>query len=292
MGRLTDRRQVLRVRPSSPPRRRPDTLVVEEPMEIRVDGNPIAVTMRTPGHDIELALGFLVSEGLVRDASEVKEARYCGGAVDGGSDAGAAKRSRGDHDHRHGGNEENVVDVTVIGSVSEHVRHLVRNVTISSACGVCGRTSLDAVRTSSPYAIADDPMSTTGQVLARLPGTLRSAQSVFERTGGLHAVGLFTADGELVLLREDVGRHNAFDKVVGWALQQSSLPLSGRLALVSGRASFELVQKAALAGIPVLAAISAPSTLAVDLAAEVGITLVGFLRGDSMNIYTHPHRFR
>ncbi len=308
MGRLTDRRPVLRVRPGSQPRHRPDTLVVEEPLEIRVDGNPLAVTMRTPGHDIELALGFLISEGLVREVSDVKEARYCGDVVGGGSDAGGAQRSRGDHDHRRGGSdaggaqrsrgdhdhrrgaEENVVDVTVVPSVSEHVHHLVRNVTVTSACGVCGRTSLDAVRTASAYDIAHDAMTTTVDVLAALPDAMRAAQTVFERTGGLHAVGLFTATGDLVALREDVGRHNAFDKIVGWAFQQSLLPLSGHVALVSGRASFELVQKAALAGIPVLAAVSAPSTLAVDLADEVGITLVGFLRGESMNVYTHPDR--
>ncbi|MET0740052.1 MAG: formate dehydrogenase accessory sulfurtransferase FdhD [Candidatus Nanopelagicales bacterium] len=270
MGRLTVRRPVLRVRPGSPPRHRPDTLVVEEPLEIRVDGNPLAVTMRTPGHDIELALGFLVSEGLVRDASDVKAARYCSDVVDGADD--------------------NVVDVTVVPAVKEHVQHLVRNVTITSACGVCGRTSLDTVRTGSPYDITSDPVTTTTQLLATLPETLRSRQNVFERTGGLHAVGVFTPGGELIVLREDVGRHNAFDKVVGWALQQSSLPLSGLLALVSGRASFELVQKAALAGLPVLAAVSAPSTLAVDLADEVGMTLVGFLRGESMNIYTQAQR--
>ena len=269
MGRLTDRRPVLRVRAGASPRHRPDTLVVEEPLEIRVDGNPLAVTMRTPGHDIELALGFLVSEGLVRDPSDVKEARYCGDVVGEVSDAGASNRSRGDQGHRRAA-EENVVDVTVIPSVSEHVHHLVRNVTVTSACGVCGRNSLDAVRTSSPYDITSDRLRISTDSLIAIPATMRAAQQVFDRTGGLHAVGLFDSSGRLVALREDVGRHNAFDKVVGWAWQQSLLPLSGHLALVSGRASFELVQKAALAGIPMLAAVSAPSTLAVDLADEVG----------------------
>jgi len=165
-----------------------------------------------------------------------------------------------------------------------------RNFYTTSSCGVCGKASIDAIRTRTSWPVADDPVRLRPEMLARLPDGLRAAQRVFDRTGGLHAAGLFTADGELLCLREDVGRHNAVDKVVGWATREGRLPLSGTVLLVSGRASFELAQKALMAGLPVLVAVSAPSSLAVELAEEAGMTLVGFLRGTSMNVYAGAHR--
>ncbi len=237
-------------------------------MEIRVGGRGVAVTMRTPGDDFELATGFLVSEGIVRESGDVLGVRYC---VDG----------RPDTTH-------NIVDVTLAPHVDQP--DLGRNLLTSSACGVCGVDSLERVRTRAQRSLHDDPVTVPADVLGSFPDTLRTRQAVFERTGGLHAAGLFTPDGRLLCLREDVGRHNAVDKVVGWALAAGLLPLSGSVLQVSGRASFELVQKAWLAGIPVLSAISAPSTLAVDLAAEAGMTLAGFVRNGNMNVYTAPHR--
>lgn len=187
-------------------------------------------------------------------------------------------------------NTYNVVDVVLAPGVPEPTTDPARNFYTTSSCGVCGKASIDAVRTRSVFAVADDPVGVPAAVLAELPGRLRAAQKGFDHTGGLHAAGLFTADGELVALREDVGRHNAVDKVVGWAVRERRLPLAGHVLLVSGRASFELTQKAWMAGVPVLAAVSAPSTLAADLAQEAGLTLVGFLRGRTMNVYAHPHR--
>ncbi len=258
---------------------RPDTLVVEEPLEVRVAGRPLAVTMRTPGDDMDLAAGFLVSEGVVASGDEVLGMRYCAGAVDTG-DAGAAQ------------NTYNVLDVALAPGVAPPDPSLERSFYTTSSCGLCGKASLDAVRTQTRFQVADDPLQVDAEVLAALPDRLRAAQQVFDRTGGLHAAGLFTADGELLVLREDVGRHNAVDKVVGWALREGRLPLRGHVLLVSGRASFELTQKAWMAGVPVLAAVSAPSSLAVDLAEEAGMTLVGFLRGASMNVYSSPARVR
>ncbi|MGH3098652.1 MAG: formate dehydrogenase accessory sulfurtransferase FdhD, partial [Streptosporangiales bacterium] len=191
-----------------------------------------------------------------------------------------------DADGRH---TYNVVDATPTHA-TELPTSVTRNFYTTSSCGICGKASLDAVRLRQPYDIGADAAALTPSTLALLPERLRAAQQVFSRTGGLHAAGLFTADGELVCLREDIGRHNAVDKVVGWAVRNASLPLAGHTLLVSGRASFELVQKALLAGVPVLAAVSAPSTLAVDLAAEAGMTLVGFLREETMNVYAGGHR--
>lgn len=247
---------------------RPDSLAVEEPLEIRVGGTAFAVTMRTPGDDFELAAGFLVSEGVVAEVEDIVGIRHCD---DGRPDP-----------------TTNIVDVTL----SAHVPppETSRSFYTSSSCGVCGKDSLDAVRTSARWSVADDDVAVTTDLVASLADRLREGQAVFERTGGLHAAGLFTAQGDLVCLREDVGRHNAVDKVVGWALMQGRLPLRGHLLQVSGRTSFELVQKAWLAGIPLLSAVSAPSTLAVDLATEAGMTLTGFVRGDSMNIYAGAQR--
>ncbi|MCQ4043902.1 formate dehydrogenase accessory sulfurtransferase FdhD [Streptantibioticus rubrisoli] len=272
MGRVTERRRVLRVRDGAVGHRS-DTLVAEEPLEIRLNGKPLAITMRTPGDDFALAAGFLVSEGVLGAAEELASIVYCAGATDDGS------------------NTYNVVDVTLAPGVAVPDITLERNVYTTSSCGLCGKASLDAVQTTARWPLADSPeVRLDPQVLAVLPDRLRAAQRVFDRTGGLHAAALFTPDGELLDVREDVGRHNAVDKLVGRALQQGLLPLSGSVLLVSGRASFELAQKAAMAGIPVLAAVSAPSSLAVDLAARTGMTLVGFLRGTSMNVYAGEHR--
>ena len=240
---------------------RPDTLAVEEPLEIRVDGRPMSVTMRTPGHDLDLALGFLLTEGIVTKPDDIAGAINCA---------------------------DNVVDVTLRVPLPDDTP--LRNFYTSSSCGMCGKASIDAVRTSSPYDVSTDPLVVTAELVTGLPTTLRDAQRVFDRTGGLHAAGLFDADGQLLCLREDVGRHNAVDKVIGWAVQEQRLPVAGTVLQVSGRASFELVQKAVMAGIPMLCAVSAPSSLAVQLAEDTGLTLIGFLRGSSFNVYAGAQR--
>lgn len=277
MGRVTERRKVIRIR-DGVVSTRPDTLVAEEPLEIRLNGKPLAITMRTPGDDFALAAGFLVSEGVLAEQDDLQNIVYCAGATVDGS------------------NTYNVVDVKTAPGVVIPDITLERNVYTTSSCGLCGKASLDAVRTTARWPIDDThgghapPVRLDPDLLASLPDRLRAAQRVFDRTGGLHAAALFTEDGELLDIREDVGRHNAVDKLVGRALQNGDLPLSRTLLLVSGRASFELAQKAVMAGIPVLAAVSAPSSLAVDLAAETGLTLVGFLRGSSMNVYAGEDR--
>ncbi|WP_028813039.1 formate dehydrogenase accessory sulfurtransferase FdhD [Streptomyces flavidovirens] len=272
MGRVTERRRVIRVRDGAVSTR-PDTLVAEEPLEIRLNGKPLAITMRTPGDDFALAAGFLVSEGVLATAEDVQSIVYCAGAREDGS------------------NTYNVVDVKLAPGVPVPDITLERNVYTTSSCGLCGKASLDAVRTTARFPIADTPpVRLTPELLAGLPERLRAAQQVFDRTGGLHAAALFSETGELLDVREDVGRHNAVDKLVGRALQDGRLPLARAVLLVSGRASFELAQKAVMAGIPVLAAVSAPSSLAVDLAAETGLTLVGFLRGPNMNVYAGDER--
>ena len=273
MARTMTRRPVVKINleaSGEAARRRPDDLAAEEPLEIRVRREPLAVTMRTPGHDIDLAMGFLLSEGIVARPEDVVTAQLCAG-----SDTP---------------NTYNVVDVVLGPDVPPPVTDPSRNFYTTSSCGVCGKASIDAVRTRSPFAVAHDPMLIAARTLAGLPDKLRAAQRTFDRTGGLHAAGLFTAAGDLVALREDVGRHNAVDKVIGWALREGRLPLAGHVLLVSGRASFELAQKAWMAGLPMLAAVSAPSTLAAELAEEAGMTLVGFLRGASMNVYTGTQR--
>ncbi len=271
MGRVTTRRPVLRVA-DGVERRRPDTLVVEEPLEVRVNGRAVAVTMRTPGDDFDLAVGFLIGEGVVRGADDVVTARYCAGAT------------------ADGANTYNVVDVVLGPHVSVPAMSLERSTYTTSSCGVCGKASLDAVRAVSSYDVSGDEVVVGRDVLLSLPDKLREAQAVFDRTGGLHAAGLFDARGELLCIREDVGRHNAVDKIVGWAHRSGRLPLRGHVLQVSGRASFELVQKAVMAGIPVLSAVSAPSSLAVDLAEESGLTLAGFVRGTSFNAYAGAQR--
>jgi FdhD protein len=258
---------------------RADLLAAEEPLGVRLNGQAITLTMRTPGDDIDLAAGFLVGEGVVRSASDIRQIKICTG-------------DRCGHDDHEG--MGNIADVILAPSVAVPAG-LRRNFLTTSACGVCGKASIRDI-CQLPVAglsAADSPADRVlvrPSLLAELPGRLREAQRVFSATGGLHAAGIFGADGQLRCVREDVGRHNAVDKVVGWALRQDRLPLAGCILLVSGRASFELVQKAVMAGLPVLAAVSAPSSLAVELAEEAGLTLVGFLRGNSMNVYTAAER--
>jgi len=272
MAHTTARQPVTRFGVDGHQDRRADSLAVEEPLEIQIDGEPFTVTMRTPGHDLDLALGFLVAEGVVRGPEDVVSARHC---------PDAARDADGNPTH-------NVVTVDLAPGVvrPEPARHRL----VSSACGVCGTASIDAVATRSPYVLALDQVGLDVGTLAGLPARMRTAQAVFERTGGLHAAALFTADGQLLCLREDVGRHNAVDKVAGWAFTQGRLPLRGHVLQVSGRASFELVQKAWMAGCPVLAAVSAPSSLAADLAAAAGMTLIGFSRGERFSVYAGAER--
>ena len=241
-----------------------DEIVVEEPLEIRVEARAIAVTMRTPGHDLELAAGFLFTEGI----------------LDGADDLQAIAHLAGDR-------EANTVVARVAGGVEAHLQAIeraARELYASSACGICGKASLDRVRILAGGPI--EPLEPDLDVIPGLAGALRSAQRAFERTGGLHAAGLFHPDGRLEVAREDIGRHNAVDKVLGWRLLQDAVPVRDRILVVSGRAGFEIVQKARVAGVPVVVAIGAASTLAVDLAADSGMALFGFLRGDRWTRYT------
>jgi FdhD protein len=233
-----------------------DRVAVEEPLEIRIGGEVVAVTMRTPGHDEELALGFCLSEGLRPSSARLPD------------DLAA-----------------NTVDVDAPGFDPERLR---RSFYTSSSCGVCGKGALEAVAVEAPR--VESQLHVPLALVSSLPDTLREAQAAFEATGGLHATGLFSSSGELLCVREDVGRHNALDKVIGWAFREERLPLGEHVLCVSGRLSFELVQKAAVAGCPVLVAVGAPSSLAVELAADRGITLCGFVRGGTANVYTEPWR--
>jgi FdhD protein len=266
MGRVTSRRKVVRLNGAAATVR-PDTLAGEEPLEIRVNGERLTVTMRTPGHDFDLVAGFLATEGVVGSPDELIALRYCA----------------------DGENTYNLVDASLAPGVRLPAS-LNRNLFTTSACGICGRDSIDAVRTRSRWPVAGDAVRVSAATLYELPRTLRAAQRTFATTGGLHAAGLFTSSGELLCAREDVGRHNAVDKVVGWALREGRLPLRACILMVSGRASFELTQKAAMAGIPILAAVSAPSNLAADLADNVGLTLIAFLRNETCNVYTATDR--
>jgi FdhD protein len=255
---------------------RRDVLATEEPLEIRLAraGEPaqrVSVTMRTPGADFELAAGFLFTEGVVRGPADVAAIRYC---VDAAAD---------------GPQQYNVVSVALAPGAAFDPDTLRRNFYTTSSCGVCGKASIEAVHGAGCARVGPGPAVSAATLLA-LPEKLRAAQAVFERTGGLHAAGLFTAQGELLRAREDVGRHNAMDKLVGAGLLAGELPYAGRVLLVSGRLSFELVQKAARAGVAVLAGVSAPSSLAVELADEAGMTLVGFLRESRFNVYSGGER--
>ena len=281
MGRVTQRRKMHKIvldgSPQAlefPVRHREDVLAVEEPLEIRLGNMSFSVTMRTPGNDFDLVAGFLVSEGVIWAPEQLVSLRFCAG------------------ENADGVQTFNVVEAQLRPDVV--LPETGRNVYTSSSCGICGTDSIEAVHKSSHYSPADDPLTVPVETLAALPDALRAAQDVFDVTGGVHAAGLFKVsdDGsaELLCLREDVGRHNAVDKVVGWALREGLLPLRGTVLQVSGRASFELVQKASLAGIPVLAAVSAPSSLAVELAEASGLTLAGFSRRTSLNLYSGLHR--
>ena len=246
-----------------PPETCEDVVAAEEPLEIRVGGHSVAVVMRTPGHDRELAAGFLATEGLLHRREEVLDLVYCrrdGGAPDG-----------------------NVLDVILAPGVVPDLARLTRHVFTSSSCGICSKASIEAVQAQFPPIAA--PLRPERAVLVSLPERLRAAQPTFERTGGLHASALFDATGGLRVVREDVGRHNALDKVAGHALLAGDLPLAGHILLVSGRVSFEIMQKALAVGIPAVAAISAPTSAAVEFARASGQVLVGFLRGERMNVY-------
>jgi FdhD protein len=276
MGRITARRPVVKITLGGEPVRRSDTLAVEEPLELRVGGVPLAVTMRTPGADVDLAAGFLVSEGVLTRADEFRAAIHCGGPGTGGE-----------------ANTYNVLDIGLASGVRLPDAVTTRAFYTTSSCGVCGKASIDAVETVSQFDVSTDAATVTADFIASLPDRLRAEQAGFRTTGGLHAAALFdAATGELLVAREDVGRHNAVDKVVGWALREDRLPLAGTVLQVSGRASFELVQKAVMAGIPILSAVSAPSSLAVELAARSGLTVIGFVRGETMNVYTAAERVR
>ncbi|GFZ78239.1 formate dehydrogenase accessory sulfurtransferase FdhD [Nesterenkonia alkaliphila] len=277
MGRLTTRRRITRLQRtdtgvSSRPRN--DVLAAEEPLELRVGGQTLTVTMRTPGHDFELAAGLLVSEGLVSTAEQLRSMRYCSGTDELGQQT------------------YNVIDLDLDPALVQAALSTRRHLMTSSACGICGTTSIHAVHKALPEHPPKPQLSISAETLLQLPDTLRANQDLFASTGGVHAAGLFSGTGELLQLREDVGRHNAVDKVVGACLLNGRLPLTGTAVQVSGRASFELVQKAALAGVELLSAVGAPSSLAAELAETAGITLAGFSRGNSLNIYTHPHRVR
>jgi FdhD protein len=254
---------------------RTDYLATEEPLEIRLNAGgataTVAVTMRTPGADFELAAGFLYGEGVLGGREDVGRLSYC---TDPEIDAEQ---------------QYNIVNVALTGGAMPDLHTLERHFMTSSACGICGKASLDALELRGCPVVPPGPVVDPA-VLPRLPGALREGQGLFESTGGLHAAGLFTAAGELVALREDVGRHNAVDKLIGWALLDGRLPLSDHLLMVSGRSSYEILQKALVAGVPVVCAVSAPSSLAVDLARRFGMTLVGFLRGQRFNVYAGEER--
>ena len=269
MGRRVAERRVLKVAAEGEARRARDRLAVEEPLELRVAGRPVGVTMRTPGNDFELAIGYCISERLVARPDDVEAVRFC-------APEGQAQ-------------EFNVLTVDLRPGVPVPDPSLDRLAVTSSSCGVCGKASIEAVTVTCP-SLAGDGLAVPTAVLAAVPDRVREAQRVFDQTGGLHAAAVCDADGAVRCVREDVGRHNAVDKVIGWAATERRLPLTGMALFVSGRCSFEVVQKAAVAGVPLVAAVSAPTSLAVDLADQVGMTLVGFLRGDTMNVYTHAHR--
>lgn len=260
----------------------PDLLAVEEPLEIRLGYGAlddrkqknIAVTMRTPGHDIELAIGFLFTEGLIVSQKDIVSANYC-------------------EDVETEEEKGNVVRVELHPEITFDLKKLERNFYTTSSCGVCGKSSIESITTQCRLEIQKDPdFKVATDVIHQLPITLREEQAVFEHTGGLHATGLFDAAGKLLMLREDVGRHNAFDKVIGASVEKSSLPLDQSIVLVSGRLSFELVQKAAMAGVRILVAVGAPSSLAIDLAKSFQMTVIGFTRNERFNIYSHPERIK
>jgi len=259
-----------------------DHVAVEEPMEVRVNGASFAVIMRTPGADRDLAAGFLLAEDVIRGADEIGAIEYCRASA---SSVPSAAREVTDE------GRDNTLNVTVTGAAVDRLGARLgerRQVMMTASCGLCGRRTIESLQSHATAVRGDWTVS--AEVIALLPDRLRSSQAVFDSTGGLHAAGLFDRSGRLQLSAEDVGRHNAVDKIVGRTLLAGLHPLDTSILLVSGRVSFELVQKALLAGVPVLAAVSAPSSLAIDLAAPSNITLCGFVRGPRFNIYSHPHR--
>ncbi len=253
-------------------RRKDDYLAAEEPLEIRIGEDPLSVTMRTPGHDLELAAGFLLTEGLVQHRAQILALE----ALE--TDAETPAENRG-----------NVVEAKLAPESAPDFEKMRRHFFAASSCGICGKASIDSIRART-LASPNPKFRLDPEVLVRLPEVLRESQAVFGRTGGLHAAGLFDAAGKLLVLREDIGRHNAVDKVIGWALLEERVPLSETILLVSGRGGFEIVQKAIVAGLPVVASVSAPSSLAVQLARELGQTLIGFLRGRRFVIYAGAER--
>ncbi|HVV70535.1 MAG TPA: formate dehydrogenase accessory sulfurtransferase FdhD [Verrucomicrobiae bacterium] len=298
-------RQVKRVRiervNASAAREEEDLLAAEEPLEIKLGGQSIAVVMRTPGEDRELAAGFLVTEGLVRKAAQIRDIKvlpHCrlanqrGGGKRGTQSAGPRLGTRGAAEMTEEAEEVldngNVVNVQLTHPNSVDLKRLTRHVFSSSSCGVCSKATIEAVRQQFPR--IQDEFVVSASVLRQLPASIAARQETFQRTGGLQACALIDETGKLVAVREDVGRHNALDKVIGWALLQGKLPLRRQMLLLSGRVSFEMMQKALAAGIPLVAAISAPSSLAVEFARASGQTLVGFLRGERMNVYAGNHR--
>jgi FdhD protein len=263
--------EVARSRNAQPPEQFSDTVAVEAPLEIRVNGQPVSVTMRTPGHDDELAAGFLLSEDLLHERGDLAE---------------MDRPPRAKNDPRG----SNWINVRLAGGVKCDLAQLTRHVFASSSCGLCGKATIASIHQKHPPLAAGDKVTVRAAVLRQLPDLLRGKQATFDRTGGLHAAALFDRNGRLLALREDVGRHNAVDKVLGAQWLKRRWPLERAILLVSGRTSFEILQKSLVARVPVVAAVSAPSSLAVDFAERSGQTLVGFLRGEGMNIYTHPHR--
>lgn len=262
------RTEILRWHRGTEPRREMDSLAREEPLEIRVRGQSVAVTMRTPGHDAELAAGFLLTEGLVTRREDIVEIAHC-------QQGEAAQLG-------------NTLNVFLAPSVVVDFEQLTRHVFASSSCGLCGKATIESVHQH--FSPVSSQMRVAPEVLLQLPAKLAAQQTTFDQTGGLHAAALFTATGELLVLREDVGRHNAVDKVLGWAFLKGPFPLTEHVLLVSGRASFEILQKALAARVPVVAAVSAPSSLAVEFVQRSGQTLVGFLRGAGMNVYAGEER--
>ena len=262
---MIDAQRIWRWRADAPLTEASDELAQEQPLEIRVRGRAVSVTMRTPGHDDELAAGFLLSEGMIRQAGDVQRIEPCGRSTD-----------------------DNIVNVFLAEHVDVDFERLTRYVFASSSCGLCGKASIDAVHAH--FAPVDSDVTVAASVVQKLPEALRRDQATFDRTGKLHATAAFDADGNLIVLREDVGRHNAVDKVLGYALMHDLTPLDRHVLLVSGRASFEIMQKALAGRIPIVAAVSAPSSLAVEFARDSEQTLIGFLRHERMNVYAMPER--
>jgi FdhD protein len=260
--------QILHCRVGKPPQSRPDQLAREEPLEIRVRGQSVAITMRTPGHDEELAAGFLLSEGMIQQRRDITEIAPC----------------------RQGEATDNILNVFLSPSVEIDFTRLTRHVFASSSCGLCGKASIESVHQH--FAPVESQAKVSLKMIASLPDRLRVAQKAFAVTGGLHAAAIFDLKGKLIVVREDVGRHNAVDKIIGHGFLRRLLPFDQHVLLVSGRASFEILQKALAARVTIICAVSAPSSLAVEFAEESGQTLIGFLRGDTMNVYSHPERMR